>query len=147
MITKTRAEILRSQNMAAIKNKNTKPELKIRSALFQLGYRYRLHSPHLAGKPDLVLKKYRTVIFVHGCFWHQHSCRYFQWPKQNADFWQDKISKNVVRDTQNILALQKMGWKICIWWECSGKNPDDFAWAVTRFQQWLHEDKSTYLEL
>lgn len=137
----------RSENMAAIHSKNTKPEIKIRKALHHLGFRYRLHDKTLAGKPDIVLKKYRTVIFVHGCFWHRHDCKYFHWPKSNLDYWQPKILKNAERDTAHILQLQQEQWRVCIWWECSTRHTDDFEWTLQRFQEWIAAPDSPYLEL
>lgn len=139
--------LTRSENMAAIPSKNTKPEIKIRKALHHLGYRYRLHHKDLAGTPDIVLKKYHTVLFVHGCFWHCHDCKYFHWPKSNLEYWQPKILKNVERDTRHTLELLDLGWKVCIWWECSTRNAQDFAWSLTKFQTWLPNANDTYLEL
>ena len=112
----------RSKNMSAIKNKNTKPELIVRKYLFSQGFRYRLNVSKLPGKPDIVLSKYRTVIFVNGCFWHLHNCKYFVYPKQNADFWKNKINSNVERDKRNYNALIAAGWKVIIIWECELKQ-------------------------
>ena len=139
--------LTRSENMAAIHSKNTKPEILIRKALHHLGYRYRLHDKGLAGKPDIVLKKYNTVIFVHGCFWHRHDCKYFHWPKSNLDYWQPKILKNVERDTAHTLQLLQAGWKVCIWWECATRNTADFEWSLMHFQKWLLDADSKSLEL
>ncbi|AXY60891.1 very short patch repair endonuclease [Acinetobacter sp. WCHAc010052] len=137
----------RSRNMAAIRANNTRPEMKIRQALHASGLRYRLYDKQLAGKPDLVLKKYKTVIFVQGCFWHKHDCKYFKWPKTNAEFWQQKILNNAERDAINIQKLLKDQWRVCVWWECSVRHEDDFQWSVQRFQEWLNDPKSQYLEL
>ena len=137
----------RSENMAAIHSKNTRPELKIRKALHQAGYRFRLHQKDLAGKPDLVLKKYNAVIFVHGCFWHKHDCKYFHWPKSNLDYWRPKILKNAERDTLHRLALQQAGWRVCIWWECSTRSADDFAWSLQHCLEWLQQIDNAYLEI
>lgn len=113
----------RSKNMSAIKSKNTKPELLVRKFLFSNGFRYRINVSKLAGKPDIVLKKYNTVIFINGCFWHYHKgCKYFVWPKQNSDFWRNKILKNEERDKRNYDTLIKDGWKVIIVWECDLKN-------------------------
>lgn len=139
--------LTRSENMAAIHSKNTKPEILIRKALHHLGYRYRLHDKGLAGKPDIVLKKYNTVIFVHGCFWHRHDCKYFHWPKSNLDYWQPKILKNVERDTAHSLQLLQAGWKVCIWWECATRSTADFEWSLMHFQKWLLDADSKSLEL
>lgn len=112
----------RSYNMSMIKAVNTKPELLLRKALFAEGYRYRLHIKDLPGKPDIVLRKYNTVIFVHGCFWHGHKrCKYFVIPKTRTKWWIDKINRNRERDKDNIKALRKEGWNIKVVWECELK--------------------------
>lgn len=112
----------RSKNMSAIKGKNTKPEIIVRKYLFSHGFRYRINVSNLPGKPDIVLPKYKTVIFVNGCFWHFHNCKYFVWPKQNADFWKSKIMGNVDRDKRNYEELIKAGWNVVIIWECNLKK-------------------------
>ena len=113
----------RSYNMSCIRSKNTKPEEIVRKYLFSKGFRYRKNDARLPGKPDVVLPKYKTVIFVNGCFWHKHEgCKYFVWPKNNADFWKTKISANVERDQRNYTALQEMGWKVILVWECELKK-------------------------
>jgi DNA mismatch endonuclease (patch repair protein) len=112
----------RSKNMAAIKGKNTKPELLVRKFLHANGYRYKLHDKSLLGKPDIVLPKYKTVIFVHGCFWHGHKgCKYFVVPKTRTDWWLNKIQGNIANDNKASRALKKEGWKIMTIWECSLK--------------------------
>jgi len=109
----------RSRNMAAIHNKDSKPELLLRSYLFQQGFRYRKNVQSLPGKPDIVLPKYRTVIFVNGCFWHGHNgCRYFQWPETNQAFWERKISDNIARDAKSRTLLNEDGWNVIVVWEC-----------------------------
>ena len=109
----------RSRNMAAIKSKNTKPEETVRKYLFSKGFRYRKNDSRLIGKPDIVLPKYKTVIFVNGCFWHGHDgCRYFVVPKTNTDFWLNKIQGNKSRDTLNQNNLEEEGWKVITVWEC-----------------------------
>ena len=109
----------RSYNMSQIHGKDTKPEELVRKFLFSQGFRYRKNDARLPGKPDIVLPKYKTVIFVNGCFWHKHEgCRYFVWPKSNAEFWKDKIEKNVIRDQRNYELLRQDGWKIIIIWDC-----------------------------
>ena len=117
----------RSRMMAGIKGKNTKPEILTRKALFKEGYRYRLHDKKLPGKPDLVLKKYNTVIFIHGCFWHGHNCHLFKWPKTRPAFWKKKINRNREKDQEVINLLKKAGWNIITVWECAlkgkGKHP------------------------
>lgn len=109
--------------MSRIRSKNTKPEEVVRKYLFSKGFRYRKNDPRLPGKPDIVLPKYKTVIFVNGCFWHHHEeCKYFVWPKNNADFWRSKIEGNTKRDSRNYENLAEMGWKVLIIWECQLKS-------------------------
>lgn len=109
-------------NMQQIKSTNTKPEMLVRKFLFAHGYRYKLHDKKLPGKPDMVLPKYRTVIFVHGCFWHGHyNCKYYTVPKTNTDWWLNKINTNKANDTKAVKALKKDGWKIITVWECDLK--------------------------
>ena len=116
----------RSRNMAAIKSKNTKPEIEVRKMLHALGYRFRLHRKDLPGKPDIVLPKYRTVIFVNGCFWHQHeNCKYACLPKTKIDFWKNKLEGNKLRDKLKQSQLKDLGWKIINVWECEIKNESD----------------------
>lgn len=117
-----RARTQRSRIMAAIHSRDTKPELLVRRYLFACGFRYRLSHPRLPGKPDIVLKKYRTVIFVNGCFWHGHDCPAFRFPKTNVDFWQRKIKRNRMRDAEVQRQLAKMGWHCITVWECELKN-------------------------
>lgn len=113
----------RSRNMSAIRSQNTKPEEMVRKYLFSQGFRYRKNDSRLPGKPDIVLPKYKTVIFVNGCFWHAHEgCRYFVWPKNNAVFWRNKIEGNVTRDKINYEKLQQLGWRTLIVWECELKG-------------------------
>lgn len=108
--------------MSRIKGKNTRPEMLVRKFLHSNGFRYRLHVKDLPGKPDIVLPKYRTVIFVHGCFWHGHEgCRYFVVPKTRTDWWLNKINGNVFNDTKAIKLLKKERWKIITLWECDLK--------------------------
>lgn len=109
----------RSRCMAAVKGKDTKPEIIVRKYLFSRGLRYRLHSKKLTGSPDIVLKKYKTVIFIDGCFWHGHEgCRYFKMPKSNEFFWQQKIRRNKARDVANEYVLKTEGWRVIRIWEC-----------------------------
>ncbi|MBS1636168.1 MAG: DNA mismatch endonuclease Vsr [Bacteroidetes bacterium] len=115
----------RSYNMSRIKGKNTNPEIIVRKFLFSKGFRYRLHDKKLPGKPDIVLPKYRTVIFVHGCFWHGHEgCRYFTLPKTRTEWWLNKITGNIERDKKKEKMLAEAGWKVINIWECSLKGPD-----------------------
>jgi DNA mismatch endonuclease (patch repair protein) len=109
----------RSWNMSRIRGKDTKPELAVRSMLHRMGYRFRLHVKDLPGKPDIVLPKYRTVIFVHGCFWHRHPrCKYAYAPKSRARFWRWKLDENVNRDRKARRALRVLGWRVLTVWEC-----------------------------
>ena len=112
----------RSYNMSRIKGKDTKPEMLVRKFLHANGYRYKLHDKKLPGKPYIVLPKYRTVIFVHGCFWHGHAnCKYFVVPKTNTQWWTDKIIGNKANDEKAIKVLKKDGWKVIVIWECKLK--------------------------
>ncbi len=114
---------VRSYNMSRIRSKNTKPEEMVRKYLFAQGFRYRKNDARLPGKPDVVLPKYRTVVFVNGCFWHKHEgCRYFVWPKSNEEFWEKKIMSNVQRDMCNYQLLVQSGWKVITVWECQLKK-------------------------
>ncbi|MCL6692265.1 very short patch repair endonuclease [Pseudomonas sp. R3.Fl] len=109
--------------MRSVRRKNTTPEITVRKALHRLGYRFRLHQKTLPGSPDIVLKKYKTVIFVHGCFWHRHPmCRYATFPKTRAEFWSNKFQKNINRDKANIEALTNMGWHVLVIWECQTRE-------------------------
>lgn len=109
----------RSFNMSRIKSKDTKPEMLVRKFLHAQGFRYRLHDKKLAGKPDIVLAKYQTVIFVHGCFWHGHAhCKYYVVPKTNTAWWLNKINTNKTNDAKAVKALKKEGWKVIEVWEC-----------------------------
>ena len=109
---------VRSYNMSQIKSKNTKPEELVRQFLFRNGFRYRKNDSRYPGKPDIVLPKYKTVVFVNGCFWHMHDCRYFVLPKSKIDYWQPKLEKNKQRDQQTVSQLTQMGWKVIVIWEC-----------------------------
>ena len=113
----------RSYNMSRIRGKDTKPEELVRKYLFSQGFRYRKNDARLPGKPDIVLPKYKTVIFVNGCFWHGHEgCHYFVWPKNNAEFWKKKIGSNIERDAKNHALLAKLGWNVIVVWECELKR-------------------------
>lgn len=113
----------RSYNMSCIRNKNTKPEELVRKYLFSKGLRYRKNDTRLPGKPDIVLPKYKAVVFVNGCFWHGHiGCRYFVWPQNNAEFWKKKINDNIARDEKNHMLLQELGWRVFVVWECELKR-------------------------
>lgn len=109
--------------MASIRGKGTKPEITVRKYLFSRGFRYRLNHPRLPGRPDLVLRKYRSVIFVNGCFWHGHeNCKYYVLPKSNAEFWRSKIERNHARDIEEQRKLAQMGWHCITVWECELKT-------------------------
>lgn len=109
----------RSRMMAAIKGTNTKPEILVRRALHAAGFRFRLHVKNLPGKPDIVLPKYRTAIFVHGCFWHGHDCKNFRLPKTRTTFWRTKIRGNKKRDDEALELLKSSGWRVATIWECA----------------------------
>ena len=118
----------RSWNMSRIKGWNTRPEIIVRSMLHRMGYRFRLHRKDLPGKPDIVLPKHNTVIFVHGCFWHRHpGCRYATTPKSNTEFWQKKFDRNVSRDKKNQANLKATGWRVLVVWECELRDLDALA--------------------
>ncbi|MDE3819746.1 very short patch repair endonuclease [Sinorhizobium meliloti] len=111
--------VQRSALMSRVKQVNTSPELIVRKALFKAGFRYRVHVRALPGKPDIVLPKYRTVVFVHGCFWHGHDCRKGKLPATNVEQWQAKIQANIERDARTIDRLKGLGWTVEVLWECS----------------------------
>lgn len=130
----------RSYNMSQIKGKDTKPELLVRKFLFSHGFRFRLHKKTLPGRPDIVLTKYRVVIFVHGCFWHGHEgCKYFVIPKTRTEWWLDKISRNKELDSKHTTGLKDMGWEVMIVFECELKKNK----IESTFEKILHllEDK------
>ncbi len=108
----------RSWIMSRVRSKDTSPELFVRSVLHRAGFRFRLHRRDLPGNPDLVLPKHRSVVFVHGCFWHKHDCKAFRWPKSNVEFWRNKIERNVERDRQSKKKLRGMGWRVHTIWAC-----------------------------
>ena len=113
---------IRSMNMSHIRSINSKPEEMVRKYLFSKGFRYRKNVKKLPGCPDIVLHKYRTVIFVNGCFWHRHDCPRFAWPSTNQEYWKPKILRNVERDQKNIEELKTLGWKVITVWECELKK-------------------------
>jgi len=113
----------RKKNMKAIKAKDTKPEMIVRKILHNNGYRYRLHKKDLPGKPDLYLKKFNTVVFIHGCFWHQHAgCKYAAVPKTNKKYWISKLQRNILRDEENKAELKNKGYRVVVIWECEVKK-------------------------
>ena len=126
----------RSANMAAIRSKNTKPEVIVRQLVYGLGYRYRLHCKDLPGKPDLVFRSRRKVIFVHGCFWHLHSaqnCMDARIPKSNRAYWGPKLQRNVARDREQLAALRHSGWRVLVIWDCETVKPALLARRVLKF--------------
>jgi DNA mismatch endonuclease (patch repair protein) len=112
----------RSINMSHIRSKNTKPEVLVGKYLFSRGLRYRKNVSNLPGTPDFVFKKFKTVVFVNGCFWHHHDCGRFVWPSTNVEYWRNKIESNVKRDVENYSLLQEQGWKVLVIWECQLKK-------------------------
>nr|WP_269766378.1 very short patch repair endonuclease [Burkholderia ubonensis] len=114
----------RSETMRRIRSKDTTPELTVRRTLWCLGYRYRLHCKDLPGKPDVVFKGRKKIIFIHGCFWHQHGCADSKLPKSNADYWHPKLQRNVERDAETIAQLEANGWSVLVVWDCETKRLD-----------------------
>lgn len=124
--------------MSGIKGRNTSPELRVRSALHRAGFRFRLHDGALPGTPDLILPKHRAVVFVHGCFWHRHRCRYFKWPATRPDFWRAKIDRNRLLDRRASGKLRRDGWLVITIWECEVRAAKDDLSALARlFEQRL----------
>lgn len=119
--------------MSRVKNKDTQPELRVRSLLHRLGYRFRLHRKDLPGKPDIVLPKYKSVVFVHGCFWHGHDCSRGRRPTSNVEFWNSKLDKNIERDELNQEFLGQLGWRVLTVWECETRNVDTLAIKLVDF--------------
>ncbi len=109
---------VRSYNMSRIRSNNTKPEVQVRSYLHKCGFRFRKNDKRYPGKPDIVLPKYKTAVFVNGCFWHKHNCPRFVMPKSNTDYWSKKIDGNVKRDAEHYQKLKSMGWRVIVIWEC-----------------------------
>ena len=133
----------RSFNMSRIRSTDTKPEMIVRSIVHQMGYRFRLHRKDLAGKPDLVLPRHQKIIFVHGCFWHMHRCRYGRVkPKTNADFWQSKRTANVERDRRNVKQLRRAGWKTLVIWECWTREPE--LKVIPRLEAFLADSPTSW---
>lgn len=134
----------RSRMMSGIRNKNTKPELIIRSGLHRRGFRFRLHDKKLRGKPDLVFRKYGAVIFVHGCFWHGHECHLFKQPKSQSHFWRPKIESNKKRDERAYEELRAQGFRIAEVWECATKGKtrlkEDAMFGT--LSKWLRSEKA-----
>jgi len=134
-MTDVHSHATRSYNMSRIKARDTKPEMLVRRFLHAQGLRYKLHDKTLPGKPDLVFPRLKTVLFIHGCFWHGHAgCRYFVVPKTRTDWWMNKISRNTVNDEKAVAALRNAGWKVMIVWECDLKPGKE----ETTLRQLLH---------
>lgn len=139
---------VRSRMMSGIRSMNTKPELLLRKSLHARGFRFRLHDPNLPGKPDIVLPRYRAVIFAHGCFWHGHDCHLFKWPKTREEFWQKKIARNRAVDAKTLAALRKTGWRHALVWECAlkGRTRLSLEQALALLEDWLKSD-AEHLEI
>jgi DNA mismatch endonuclease (patch repair protein) len=135
--------------MRAIKSKNTRPEMIVRSGLHRQGLRFRIHPKELPGKPDLVFPRFGAVIFVHGCFWHGHDCPLFKIPATRADFWMSKISANQIRDSRDLAALSKLGWRVATVWECAlkGRGKLPLETVIDELARWLHDRESETIEL
>lgn len=124
----------RSLNMAAIKGKHTAPEMTVRQTLHRLGFRYRLHGAALPGKPDIIFRSRKSVIFVNGCFWHSHSCKKGRrLPSSNESYWEAKRARNAARDARNVASLETSGWRVMTVWECETKNTDALANRLAAF--------------
>jgi len=128
----------RSERMSRIRNADTKPEMIVRRLVHGMGYRYRLHSPDLPGRPDLVFRPSRKVIFVHGCFWHQHGCRQYRQPRTKRSFWEPKLESNKERDKINQKKLSAIGWKFLVIWECELQNREKLK---NRISEFLNKEK------
>jgi len=134
-MTDVHDKVTRSYNMSRIKGKNTKPEMLVRKFLFSKGFRYRINDKKLPGKPDIVLPKYKTVIFVNGCFWHGHeNCKYFTLPKTRSEWWKEKIEKTKINDLLNQTQLVEIGYKVLIVWECDIKNKIIFSKIINEIR-------------
>ncbi|WP_246251526.1 very short patch repair endonuclease [Affinirhizobium rhizoryzae] len=128
--------------MARIKGKDTKPEMLVRRGLFRKGYRFRLHRQVGLSRPDIVLGPRKVAIFIHGCFWHQHDrCRHYRLPKSNIEFWRGKLSKNSLRDRQNVEALHRAGWRVALIWECGARDPD----LIEELSGWIDRTQSFFV--
>jgi len=131
----TLSSFSRSKIMASIRSKDTKPELAVRSALHRMGFRFRLHYSELPGKPDIVLPKYKAVIWVHGCFWHSHSnCGTGKRPKSNVDYWHPKIARNIERDKINRRKIARHGWRNFVVWECDTLDDQKFKKKINELR-------------
>ncbi|MGF6157409.1 DNA mismatch endonuclease (patch repair protein) [Ensifer sp. KUDG1] len=142
MVDIVTAEV-RSRMMSGIRGTNTKPEILLRKGLHALGFRFRLHDRSLPGKPDIVLPRYKAVIFAHGCFWHGHDCHLFKWPSTRPEFWQAKIARNRAVDERTEVALSESGWRQAIVWECAlkGKTRLPLEEVILSCAEWLKSDR------
>jgi DNA mismatch endonuclease, patch repair protein len=140
----------RSRMMSGIRSKNTQPELLLRKALHARGFRYKLHVKDLPGKPDIVLPKWKALIFVHGCFWHWHQCSLSKLPETRKDFWEKKLTGNRARDIKALLDLQQAGWDCAVVWECAlrGRNSKQKLNDITlEIIEWLQSKRQKYIEI
>ncbi|MBQ4875262.1 MAG: DNA mismatch endonuclease Vsr [Rickettsiaceae bacterium H1] len=135
----------RSKIMSEIRSKDTKPEIMLRKALFNKGYRYRTHAKNIDGKPDIYLKKYNAVIFFHGCFWHGHNCKLGKLPKTRIEFWKNKIESNKKRDSNIANALKSKGYRVLIVWGCvfQGKGQNRLGEVIDRVTEWINSKNSS----
>lgn len=137
----------RSRCMSAVKGKDTKPEMIVRKYLFSKGLRYRLHVRSMPGNPDIVLPKYKTVVFIDGCFWHGHEdCKYYKLPKSNIEFWASKITNNKNRDIQNKVKLKELGWRVIRVWECEIRRVQDRPQSLERLYKQIVRKSTGYDE-
>jgi DNA mismatch endonuclease (patch repair protein) len=124
----------RSERMSRVKNKDSKAEKRVRSLVHRMGFRFRLHNKKLPGKPDIVLTRHKKVVLIHGCYWHQHGvCRSLAIPENNPDFWRKKFAENVERDKRNIRALNELGWRVLVIWECETKDAEKLEAKIHSF--------------
>ena len=135
----------RSRIMASVRRRDTRPELVIRHSLHRLGFRFRVSDRSLPGSPDIKLSRYRTVIFVNGCFWHRHNgCRYATLPASNREWWVEKFAQNVARDRRKIQQIRKAGWRVMVVWECAVRDPGRVRdRAIRRLVEWIRSDVSS----
>ena len=136
----------RSRMMSGIRGANTRPEILIRKVLFSRGFRYRIHGRKLPGSPDIVLPRWNAVVFVHGCFWHQHDCHLFKMPSSRREFWQSKLSGNVARDARNEQTLREAGWRVATVWECAlkGKTRIPIEQVASSLDSWIRSQSSSF---
>ncbi|KEI72390.1 very short patch repair endonuclease [Endozoicomonas elysicola] len=148
-MTDVHTPAIRSKNMQAVRNRNTKPELLVRKLLYSRGFRFRLNVKTLPAKPDIVFPKYRAIILVNGCFWHGHDCLVFKWPKTRTEFWKEKITGNQQRDKRNLRDLQADGWRVLTLWECALKGRYKLPLDVIAdlIENWLLVGGETSIEI